>query len=101
LIVMSGSTNSELRASIHTKLIQSGEKEKLKEHLRQRLVECGWRDQLKLRAKAEIRQRGLDNCKLEELVQDITPTARSSVPDSVKRELLVKIKEFLAQQNNF
>ena len=51
---MSGSSNPELRASIHTKLIQSGEKEKLKEHLRQRLVECGWRDQLKLRAKAEV-----------------------------------------------
>ena len=40
MLVMSGSSNSELRASIHTKLIQSGEKEKLKEHLRQRLVEC-------------------------------------------------------------
>jgi len=98
---MSSSGNPELRASIHSKLVQSGEKEKLKEHLRQRLVESGWRDQLKLRAKAEIRQRGLDNCKLEDLVQDITPTARASVPDSVKRELLVKIKEFLAQQHNF
>ena len=31
----------------------------------------------------QIRQRGLDNCKLEDLVQDITPTARASVPGNL------------------
>jgi len=94
-------SNQELKATIHSKLVQSGEKEKLKEHLRQRLIECGWRDQLKLSAKDLIKERGLENFKLEDLVRDITPSARSTVPDSVKRELLVKIKEFLAQQHNF
>ena len=94
-------SSQELKSTIHTKLVQSGEKEKLKEHLRQRLIECGWRDQLKLKAKDLIRERGLENFKLEDLVRDITPSARSSVPDTVKRELLVKIKEFLAQQQNF
>ena len=94
-------SNQDLKVSVHTKLEQSGEKEKLKEHLRQRLIESGWRDQLKLRAKELIREKGLENFKLEELVREITPTGRSTVPDSVKRELLVKIKEFLAQQHNF
>jgi hypothetical protein len=36
----------DLKSAIHTKLVQSGEKEKLKEHLRMRLIESGWRDQV-------------------------------------------------------
>ena len=37
----------------------------------------------------------------EELVKEITNKGRAEVPDSVKRELLMKIKDFLAQQQNF
>jgi enhancer of yellow 2 transcription factor len=92
--------SGDLRTSIHLKLVESGEKEKLKDHLRMRLIECGWRDQLKLHAKDVVREKGLERIKLEELVKDITPKGRALVPDSVKRELLVKIKDFLAQQQN-
>ena len=95
------SSNQELKSAINARLVQSGEKERLKEHLRLRLIECGWKDQLKLAAKEAIRKRGLERVKLEDLVKDITPNGRASVPDSVKRELLVKIKEFLAQQQSF
>ena len=38
--------------------------------------------------------------KLEDLVKEITSKGRTLVPDSVKRELLIKIKDFLAQQQN-
>ncbi len=92
--------SGDLRSSIHLKLVESGEKEKLKDHLRMRLIECGWRDQLKLHAKEIVRDKGLENVKLEELVKDITPKGRALVPDAVKRELLIKIKDFLAQQQN-
>jgi len=34
------------------------------------------------------------------LTKEITPKARSLVPDSVKKELLIKIKDFLLQQQN-
>ena len=79
----------------------SGEKERLKDHLRMRLIECGWRDKLKLHAKEVVREKGLERIKLEELVKEITNKGRAEVPDSVKRELLMKIKDFLAQQQNF
>lgn len=90
--------SGDLRASIHHKLVESGEKERLKDHLRMRLIECGWKDQLKLHAKDVVRERGLERIKLEELTKEITLKGRTLVPDSVKRELLVKIKEFLATQ---
>ena len=90
----------DLRTSFQHKLVESGEKERLKDHLRMRLKECGWEDQLKLHAKEVIRERGLEQLKLDELTKEITPKGRALVPDSVKRELLVKIKDFLLQQQN-
>jgi len=36
-----------VRASINQKLIETGEKERLKDMLRTKLVECGWRDEMK------------------------------------------------------
>jgi len=91
----------DLRTTIHHKLVESGEKERLKDHLRMRLIECGWRDQLKLHAKDVVHEKGLERIKLDELVKEITLKGRSLVPDAVKLELKSKIKEFLAQQQNF
>ena len=93
--------SGDLRTSINHKLVESGEKERLKDHLRMRLIECGWRDKLKLHAKEVVREKGLERIKLEELVKETTKKGRAEVPDSVKRELLMKIKDFLAQQQNF
>ena len=39
--------DQQLRSSIHTKLIESGEYERLKEMLKQKLVDSGWREDLK------------------------------------------------------
>ena len=46
---MSHSSPAELKSLIHARLTESGEKERLREHLRARLIECGWRDQVRER----------------------------------------------------
>uniref|UniRef100_A0A2I3GEA4 ENY2 transcription and export complex 2 subunit n=1 Tax=Nomascus leucogenys TaxID=61853 RepID=A0A2I3GEA4_NOMLE len=38
---------AQMRAPINQKLIETGERERLKELLRAKLIECGWKDQLK------------------------------------------------------
>uniref|UniRef100_A0A3Q3MZ33 Transcription and mRNA export factor ENY2 n=1 Tax=Labrus bergylta TaxID=56723 RepID=A0A3Q3MZ33_9LABR len=45
------SKDSQMRAAINQKLIEMGERERLKELLRAKLVECGWKDQLKAHCK--------------------------------------------------
>uniref|UniRef100_A0A2I3HAF7 ENY2 transcription and export complex 2 subunit n=1 Tax=Nomascus leucogenys TaxID=61853 RepID=A0A2I3HAF7_NOMLE len=42
---------AQMRAPINQKLIETGERERLKELLRAKLIECGWKDQLKARCK--------------------------------------------------
>mmetsp|Transcript_22602 Transcript_22602/g.31852 ORF Transcript_22602/g.31852 Transcript_22602/m.31852 type:complete len:101 (-) Transcript_22602:231-533(-) len=89
---------AQVRASIREKLVQSGEKQRLKELLAERLSECGWRDNLKENCKNAIKNKGLDKITVEELVAEVTPTGRATVPEKVKAELLQHIKDFLSTQ---
>ncbi|KAG7264280.1 hypothetical protein CRUP_026226 [Coryphaenoides rupestris] len=44
-----------------------------------------------------IREKGLEHVTVEDLVTEVTPKGRALVPDSVKKELLQRIRAFLAQ----
>jgi enhancer of yellow 2 transcription factor len=44
--------------------------------LRERLIQCGWRDDLKEHCKEVIRRKGLEKVTIEELVAEITPKGR-------------------------
>ncbi|XP_064610383.1 transcription and mRNA export factor ENY2-like [Liolophura sinensis] len=92
--------DSQMRAKINQRLVETGERERLKELLRTRLVECGWRDQLKSICKDVVKQKGLEHITVDDLVAEITPKGRALVPDNVKKELLQRIRTFLAQQSN-
>uniref|UniRef100_A0A3B4AH26 Transcription and mRNA export factor ENY2 n=1 Tax=Periophthalmus magnuspinnatus TaxID=409849 RepID=A0A3B4AH26_9GOBI len=74
------SKDSQMRAAINQKLIEMGERERLKELLRAKLVECGWKDQLKAHCKDVIREKGLEHVTVEDLVTEVTPKGRGNNP---------------------
>ncbi|XP_022740933.1 transcription and mRNA export factor SUS1-like [Durio zibethinus] len=84
-----------LQEIINLKLIESGEKERLMELLRERLIECGWKDEMKALCRAYIKKKGRNNVAVDDLVHLITPKGRASIPDSIKAELLQRIRSFL------
>lgn len=43
-----------------------------------------------------IKQKGLENVTVDDLVAEITPKGRAMIPDEVKRDLLIRIRTFLA-----
>jgi len=93
--------DSSLKTSVvEQRLVETGEKERLVSHLRNRLVECGWREELQLFAEQIVEEKGLNNITQEQLIRELTPKGRQLVPDVVKKELLVKIQTFIAQQHN-
>ncbi|GMY13083.1 transcription and mRNA export factor ENY2 [Fagus crenata] len=66
-----------LQETINIKqLIESGEKERLMELLRERLVECGWKDEMKAHCRAVIKKKGRNNVTVDDLVHAITPMGR-------------------------
>lgn len=69
------------------------QREQLTETLRSRLIECGWRDQVAVMCRNLIQDRGVEQIKFEQLIKEVTPTARASVPDQVKTDLLEMIRK--------
>ncbi|XP_034949891.1 transcription and mRNA export factor ENY2-like [Chelonus insularis] len=87
-----------MKAAPHQRLVMVGDRDGLKELLRRRLVECGWRDEVKIICKELIKEKGHD-ITYDNMLSTVTTRARSLVPDSVKKELLQKIKsQLLAQE---
>mmetsp|Transcript_91581 Transcript_91581/g.254984 ORF Transcript_91581/g.254984 Transcript_91581/m.254984 type:complete len:102 (+) Transcript_91581:132-437(+) len=87
--------DEQVRETISQKLSESGEKDRLKEVLRARLVEHGWFDQLKAHCKEVIKNKGLEKISVEQLTDEITPHGRATVPEDIKAEVLARIRTFL------
>merc|ERR1711973_581451 len=82
--VMAQKREALARQRINQKFTESGEKERLQELLRVRLIECGWRDEVKDHARLIVKEKGVDNVTVDDLIAELTPRGRSSVPDEVK-----------------
>lgn len=91
----SASGDEELSARLMRKMMETGERDRLKEFLRDKLIQSGWRDNLKEHCKVVIKKRGLEKVTVEQLVEEITPHGRSQIPDDVRAELLTRIRSFL------
>uniref|UniRef100_A0A2K6RPQ3 Transcription and mRNA export factor ENY2 n=1 Tax=Rhinopithecus roxellana TaxID=61622 RepID=A0A2K6RPQ3_RHIRO len=88
IVVSKMNKDAQMRGVINQKLIETGERERFKELLR---------DQLKAHCKEVIKEKGLEHDTVDDLVVEITPKGRTLVPDSVKKELLERRRTFLAQ----
>ena len=87
-------SEKHIRSILNQSLIASGEKEKLLDLLKVKLIECGWRNEMKQLCREALR-RNKSNAKVEDLIEELTPKARASVPDEVKKELLVRLRNFV------
>lgn len=69
--------------------------------MRVRLMECGWRDQVRLECRKILNENSAEDTivSVNDLVKLVTPPARALVPDSVKRELLRELEMSLVDIN--
>ena len=68
--------DAHIRHVVATKLEETGEKDRLKGVLRERLIECGWFDDLKRHCREVIKSKGLERITVDALVEDVTPKGR-------------------------
>ena len=64
------------------------------------MLECGWRDEVRMLCREAVKENENSNVSIDTLVSTVTPKARTLVPDTVKKELLQKIKNHLLSQKN-
>ncbi len=79
-------------------LEETGERERLKQFITERLVRTGWRDDLKQYCIEYNKNKGFERVTVDEIVARIAPQGRATVPESLKEELLNKIRTF-AEEN--
>ncbi|EDV44450.1 uncharacterized protein Dana_GF20364, isoform A [Drosophila ananassae] len=81
--------------------VLSGDRSKIKDLLCNRLTECGWRDEVRLLCRTILLEKGTGNSfTVEQLITEVTPKARTLVPDAVKKELLMKIRTILTENES-
>ncbi|VVC25332.1 Hypothetical protein CINCED_3A012910 [Cinara cedri] len=76
------------------------DEEKFKSLVCRRLLDSGWVDEITLLCKEKLYNRlsdgqTLDSISENDLFNDLAPDARKKVPDTVKRELKVKVQDKL------
>lgn len=83
---------SDLKSKLDALLTQSGDIEELKDLLRTRLLESGWREEVRLACNKIIKENGLENSSIDSIVREVTPIGREKIPAAVKKELLQRIQ---------
>ena len=86
----------QLREDILRKMINSGEKERLRELLRLDLMESNWPDDLKNETRRLIDAKQSD-LKLEELIALLTPASRAVIPLDIKSDFLKRIRAMVGE----
>lgn len=87
---MSNDDVATLKNEIQQQLISSGKYEEISRFIKFRLLEEGWSDQVKQMATQVGGDLGI-----YEMTEKLEPRAMEMVPDTVKQEAMVKIRDFL------
>jgi enhancer of yellow 2 transcription factor len=77
----------------------------LEDYLRQKLIEVGWKDDLKNYCKGtslsyyqeQIREKGLEKVTIDELTDMLQVRGQATVPNRVKEDLLARLKVFFEE----
>ncbi|ETW76463.1 hypothetical protein HETIRDRAFT_53245 [Heterobasidion irregulare TC 32-1] len=96
---MPATTQSEidtLYSQVHRRLVDSGEWDRISLSLKYKLNDEGWIDQL--RGKSKEQARVMEPLSLRQLLELVEPSAQASVPETVKHQTLVLIRQFLEKQ---
>ena len=100
---ISGSAgDAPLYEELAGQLEASGERERLRAILRERLVECGWWEEVARLCEGLIRERsghGSEEKPLtsREIVSGVFPEAAAAVPDHVKAEVLASLRRAILE----
>ncbi|KAI8988862.1 transcription factor e(y)2-domain-containing protein [Pilobolus umbonatus] len=77
--------------------VESGEKERLLELLKLRLVESGWNESLDAYSREVVRNKNMGNISYDDLTKEVEDYGRSTVSESIKKDLLERIKAFISE----
>lgn len=87
--------DESLRGTLMRRLEETGERDRLHRSFRADLIESGWRDEMKEVVKDAVRNQGLTKVTVDELVAEVLPRGKATIPEDVKANLLDSIRNFV------
>ncbi|KAI8096691.1 transcription factor e(y)2-domain-containing protein [Halteromyces radiatus] len=88
------SADDNLMTALNQYFVSSGEKQRLLTLLKARLAETSWNDSYYAHCR-DTMQDHKNNFTMDELIQETSDYGKSTINESIKKELLVLIKKFL------
>lgn len=88
---------AQRKEDINRRLIESGEKDRLKEEFRRELETCGWHEKIRKRCQDFIAGKSLEEISNNILIDEIRKSAKSDITDEMKSGLLQRIKSFIEE----
>ncbi|KAH8347315.1 hypothetical protein KR059_008733, partial [Drosophila kikkawai] len=67
----------------------------LKDIMKKRLTECGWRKDIEQMIRQTIQEHGVGTLTPDQLAEKIVPHARALVPDVICKEMMIRVHNAL------
>eukprot|EP00929_Paragymnodinium_shiwhaense_P003815 TRINITY_DN104491_c0_g1_i1.p1 TRINITY_DN104491_c0_g1~~TRINITY_DN104491_c0_g1_i1.p1 ORF type:complete len:112 (-),score=36.77 TRINITY_DN104491_c0_g1_i1:122-457(-) len=90
--------NALEQSLLNRKLVETGERERLKQYVQKQLNENGWREELKKHCVEFIQKKGVERVSIEEITAEIAPHGRAALPDSLKTDVFNRLRTFAETQ---
>ena len=74
-------------------------KQKLKSQLLRHLNDSGWNQEMKIQVQNLVNEKGADKISIEDIVQEIAPSAKSSLQENIKKELMIEARKSLKESD--
>lgn len=84
-----------IKAKIQDHLVSLGNYEIISKHLKLKLYEAGWFDEISQIASKELQKPGLEQTNFETLYEFLRPKAEKKVPEAVKEDVMNRIRQYL------
>eukprot|EP00427_Karlodinium_veneficum_P020328 CAMPEP_0169131800 /NCGR_PEP_ID=MMETSP1015-20121227/38448_1 /TAXON_ID=342587 /ORGANISM="Karlodinium micrum, Strain CCMP2283" /LENGTH=108 /DNA_ID=CAMNT_0009196101 /DNA_START=95 /DNA_END=421 /DNA_ORIENTATION=+ len=85
------------KSALNKKLVETGDRERLKQFIKTSLNECKWREELKAHSIEYIQQKGIEKVTLQDITSAIAPKAREKIPEELKTELFNRLRTLSEQ----
>ncbi|CAG8557455.1 18680_t:CDS:2 [Dentiscutata erythropus] len=85
--------DQKIETALRNSILETNAKNRLKNLLFKRLSDSGWKNRVKKRCTENIRTKGVNNIKLDQLEDEVL--AYEIIPEDVKIELLQQISDLL------
>ena len=92
------SVDEAFKSLAYSRLVETGERDRMMQHLKSQLAGCGWEEDLKKFCTKVVRERGVENITLDDLISEVTPVARKNVPEKLKEDSVLRIRQFLTRE---